>query len=134
MGTEVSAASTSAFAARHIGPTAREQQVMLRDLGLSDLQDLVDQVVPEPIRLDLDQACAGLPSGCSESQALAELREIAAANQAGRSLIGLGYYDCITRPCCSGTFSKIRPGTRPTPPTKPRSAKGAWRPCSISRP
>ncbi|MFZ9566991.1 MAG: aminomethyl-transferring glycine dehydrogenase [Vulcanococcus sp.] len=96
MGTEVSAASTSAFAARHIGPTAREQQVMLRDLGLSDLQDLVDQVVPEPIRLDLDQACAGLPSGCSESQALAELREIAAANQAGRSLIGLGYYDCIT--------------------------------------
>jgi len=96
MVTEVNAAGSSAFVPRHIGPTASQQQAMLRDLGLSDLQDLIDQVVPEAIRLDLEQACAGLPAGCSESQALAELREIASANQVGRSLIGLGYYGCIT--------------------------------------
>ena len=96
MATEVNAAVSSAFVPRHIGPTATEQQTMLQDLGLSDLQDLIDQVVPEAIRLDLDQACAGLPAGCSEAQALAELRQIASANQEGRSLIGLGYYGCIT--------------------------------------
>ncbi|WP_296418368.1 aminomethyl-transferring glycine dehydrogenase [Vulcanococcus sp. DEBay_Sum22DG08_74] len=86
----------SAFVQRHIGPTPAEQQSMLRDLGLPDLEALVRQVVPEPIRLEPAQALEGLPAGCQESQALAELQQIAAANEVRRSLIGLGYYGCIT--------------------------------------
>lgn len=86
----------SAFVQRHIGPTPAEQQSMLRDLGLPDLEALVRQVVPEPIRLEPAQALEGLPVGCQESQALAELQQIAAANEVRRSLIGLGYYCCIT--------------------------------------
>ena len=86
----------SAFVQRHIGPTPAEQQSMLRDLGLPDLEALVRQVVPEPIRLEPAQALEGLPVGCQESQALAELQQIAAANEVRRSLIGLGYYGCIT--------------------------------------
>ena len=86
----------SAFVQRHIGPTPAEQQSMLRDLGLPDLEALVRQVVPEPIRLEQAQALEGLPAGCQESQALAELQQIAAANEVRRSLIGLGYYGCIT--------------------------------------
>ena len=86
----------SAFVQRHIGPTPAEQQSMLRDLGLPDLEALVRQVVPEPIRLEPAHALEGLPVGCQESQALAELQQIAAANEVRRSLIGLGYYGCIT--------------------------------------
>ncbi len=86
----------SAFVQRHIGPTPAEQQTMLRDLGLADLEALVRQVVPEPIRLEPAQALEGLPAGCHEAQALAELEQIAAANEVRRSFIGLGYYGCIT--------------------------------------
>ena len=86
----------SAFVQRHIGPTPAEQQTMLRDLGLTDLESLVRQVVPEPIRLEPAEALEGLPTGCQEAQALTELQQIAAANDVRRSLIGLGYYGCIT--------------------------------------
>ena len=86
----------SAFVQRHIGPTPAEQQTMLRDLGLADLESLVRQVVPEAIRLEPAQALEGLPAGCHEAQALTELQQIAAANEVRRSLIGLGYYGCIT--------------------------------------
>ena len=86
----------SPFVARHIGPTAGEQASMLADLGLGSLDELIAAVVPEAIRLDAAGAAQGLPAGCSEAEALAELAEIAAANQVRRSLIGLGYYDCIT--------------------------------------
>ena len=86
----------SPFVARHIGPTDGEQASMLADLGLNSLDALIAAVVPESIRLDAAAAAQGLPAGCSEAEALAELGQIAAANQVRRSLIGLGYYDCIT--------------------------------------
>ena len=89
-------AGLSPFAARHIGPTAAEQASMLADLGLGSLEELIAQVVPEAIRLDAAAAAAALPSGCDEAEALAELQQIAEANQLRRSLIGLGYHDCIT--------------------------------------
>ena len=99
MATELSSAfrpALSPFVARHIGPDGAQQGRMLADLGLTDLDDLVAQVVPEAIRLAPEQAEEGLPAGCDEAQALAELQAIAAANQVQRSLIGLGYYGCIT--------------------------------------
>ncbi|WP_398328170.1 aminomethyl-transferring glycine dehydrogenase [Vulcanococcus sp.] len=89
-------AGLSPFVARHIGPTAAEQATMLADLGLGSLEELIAEVVPEAIRLDAAAAAEGLPAGCDEAQALAELQQIAATNQVRRSLIGLGYHDCIT--------------------------------------
>jgi len=86
----------SPFVARHIGPTAAEQASMLADLGLGSLEELIAEVVPEAICLDATAAEEGLPAGCSEAEALAELQQMAAANQVRRSLIGLGYADCIT--------------------------------------
>jgi glycine dehydrogenase len=86
----------SAFTARHIGPSPAEQAHMLEQLGASDLESFVAEVVPAGILLDAAAAAAGLPEGCSEAQALAELEQIAAANQLRRSLIGLGYYGTVT--------------------------------------
>ncbi|MEY2645198.1 MAG: hypothetical protein RLZZ611_1847 [Cyanobacteriota bacterium] len=86
----------SPFVARHIGPSEAEQRRMLNDLGLNDLEQLVAEVVPAAIRLEPEQGLAGLPAGCDEAEALAELAAIAASNQVRRSLIGLGYHDCVT--------------------------------------
>lgn len=84
------------FIGRHIGPSAAEQQRMLAELGASSLEALAAQVVPADLLLDPAASAAGLPEPCSEAQALAELAEIAAANQLQRSLIGQGYYGTAT--------------------------------------
>ena len=83
------------FIQRHIGITETEQTQMLKDLGLSSLDELVRQVVPDSILLRGDN---NLPEPCSEQQALEELKEIAEHNIVKRTLIGQGYYGTITPP------------------------------------
>jgi glycine dehydrogenase len=85
----------SEFIQRHIGPSESEQQEMLTDLGLSTIEELVREVVPTSILLRGDSK---LPEGCSEQQALTELKNIARHNIVKRSLIGQGYYGTITPP------------------------------------
>ncbi|MFM7651915.1 MAG: glycine dehydrogenase (aminomethyl-transferring), partial [Vulcanococcus sp.] len=96
MATDTVSAALSPFVGRHVGPSEAEQARMLADLGLTDLEQLVAEVVPAEIRLAPAEGIADLPEGCDEALALAELRAIAAANQVRRSLIGLGYHGCIT--------------------------------------
>jgi glycine dehydrogenase len=86
----------SPFAARHIGPSEADQERMLADLGCSNLESFVAEVVPASILLDSDTAAGDLPEGCGEAQALAELEQIASANVCRRSLIGLGYAGTAT--------------------------------------
>ena len=85
----------SDFFRRHIGPSKDQQTQMLQDLGLSNLDELVRQVVPDSILLRGEN---NLPRGCHEHQALAELKNIAKANNVKPSLIGQGYYGTITPP------------------------------------
>ena len=92
-GTRSLLAHPADFPHRHIGPGESEIAEMLEALGVSSLDELVDETVPGGIRLgeELD-----LPAPLSEPQALAELREKAAENQIFRSFIGRGDHDCIT--------------------------------------
>jgi glycine dehydrogenase len=69
---------------------------MLAELGCRDLESFVAEVVPPDILLPAELAAQGLPQGCDEARALAELALIAAANQPRRSLIGLGYAATVT--------------------------------------
>ena len=85
----------SEFIQRHIGPTPEEQSKMLDDLGVSTIDELIRQIVPDSILLRGDSK---LPEGCSEQQALTELKQIAEKNDVKRSLIGQGYYGTITPP------------------------------------
>tara|TARA_B100000902_G_scaffold399343_1_gene469718 strand:- start:892 stop:3672 length:2781 start_codon:yes stop_codon:yes gene_type:complete len=85
----------SEFIQRHIGPSESEQRKMLADLGLSTIDELVREIVPDSILLRGD---SNLPEGCSEQEALTELKEIASHNIVKRSLIGQGYYGTITPP------------------------------------
>ncbi|HKY59469.1 MAG TPA: aminomethyl-transferring glycine dehydrogenase [Gemmatimonadota bacterium] len=84
-----------AFASRHIGPRPEDLPTMLESMGYGDLDQLIDAVVPGSIRLErpLD-----LPPPATETEALAELRELAGRNRVFRSYIGMGYNDTFTPP------------------------------------
>jgi glycine dehydrogenase len=81
------------FVNRHVDPTSEEIDQMLKALGFSSLDALIDETVPSSIRL---QKPLDLPEQKSEHEALKQLRAIASENQVFRSFIGMGYYDCIT--------------------------------------
>ncbi|MBH8555004.1 aminomethyl-transferring glycine dehydrogenase [Nostocaceae cyanobacterium CENA357] len=83
----------SNFTQRHIGANSNDIQRMLDVLGFASLDALIDQTVPQAIRLNKPLQ---LPEAQSEYAALAKLKKIAAKNQVCRSYIGMGYYDCIT--------------------------------------
>ena len=59
----------SEFIKRHIGPSEEEQSEMLSDLGLSSIDELIRQVVPDSILLRGDNK---LPDGCTEQEALTD--------------------------------------------------------------
>jgi len=83
----------AAFADRHIGPIASEQAAMLAELGYESLEALVDAAVPDAIR---EREPLALGEGVSETEALAQLRDMGGRNEVFTSLIGLGYHDTIT--------------------------------------
>ncbi|WP_414581691.1 aminomethyl-transferring glycine dehydrogenase [Scytonema sp. PCC 10023] len=85
----------SSFRERHIGPSPNDIQQMLEVLGYTTVDKLIDQAVPQAIRLSRPLE---LPEAQSEYAALTKLKEIASKNQVFRSFIGMGYYDCITPP------------------------------------
>lgn len=88
-------APTDSFTKRHIGPSGAQIEQMLKVLGYSSLDDLINQAVPPAIRL---RQPLQLLQAQSEYAALATLKEIASKNQVFRSYIGMGYHDCITPP------------------------------------
>jgi glycine dehydrogenase len=83
------------FVYRHIGPSDPDIREMLGLLGYDSLDALVDAVVPTALRLPRSLKL-GPPRG--EHELLSEVRAIAGKNQVFRSMIGMGYYDCIVPP------------------------------------
>jgi glycine dehydrogenase len=87
--------SASSFQARHLGPQPSDVAEMLAAIGVSSLDQLIDETVPAAIRRAKPLKLA---DGESEAAYLARLRGIAGKNKVFRSYIGLGYYGCITPP------------------------------------
>ncbi|ACU39171.1 aminomethyl-transferring glycine dehydrogenase [Actinosynnema mirum] len=82
------------FADRHVGPRPAELARMLDVIGVGSLEELAQRAVPESIRegdLALD-----LPEPATETEALAELRALAARNRPMTQMIGLGYHGTFT--------------------------------------
>ncbi|WP_284550364.1 aminomethyl-transferring glycine dehydrogenase [Aestuariimicrobium sp. T2.26MG-19.2B] len=81
------------FAVRHIGPRETDLEHMLDVVGVASLDDLVDQAMPAAIAMNgpLD-----LPEALDEAAHLARMRELAALNNPGRSMIGMGWYGTVT--------------------------------------
>ncbi|WP_353172652.1 aminomethyl-transferring glycine dehydrogenase [Paracandidimonas soli] len=85
--------SSRDFISRHVGPSEEDQAHMLKAIGLSDMQTLIRQVVPQGIARH-ELLALGAPR--SEADVLAELKTIAGRNRVLRSFIGQGYYGTHT--------------------------------------
>ncbi len=77
---------------RHIGPNAEETTAMLKAIGVSSLDELIDRTVPKGIRaknaLDVGPAM-------TELEYLEHMRDLGRGNKQYRSYIGLGYNGTI---------------------------------------
>lgn len=83
------------FTHRHLGPNEQEVAEMLKVIGVSSMEQLIDETIPAGIRIN---RALNIPEAMTEYEYLTELRKTAAKNQVFRSHIGLGYYDTITPP------------------------------------
>ncbi|MEM1027456.1 MAG: aminomethyl-transferring glycine dehydrogenase [Planctomycetota bacterium] len=88
------------FARRHMGLSDTDRQAMLDAIGVGSVNALIEQTVPQDIRLhgelQLDGLSAKQPLG--EAAALAKLKAYADLNQPKTSMIGMGYHGTITPP------------------------------------
>ncbi len=81
------------FVDRHNGVSNQELPDMLRAIGVKSLDQLIDETVPDKIRLKQDM---DLPQAMTEFDFLNELKQTAAKNKVYRSYIGMGYHGTIT--------------------------------------
>lgn len=81
------------FVNRHIGPKENDIEFMLKSIGVNSLNELINQTVPEEIRL---KKLPGLDEPISEFQLIEKLRKIGEKNKVFKFYIGLGYYPTIT--------------------------------------
>jgi glycine dehydrogenase len=84
--------SANSFLYRHVGPRPNEIDEMVKQMGVSSLDELIDKTIPADIRL---QKPLELPDGLSEHEYINRLRHIARKNRICKSYIGLGYYGTI---------------------------------------
>ena len=83
------------FAGRHIGPGADETASMLKAIGVTSLEELINNTLPSSIRAKQSLDTAG---PISEYEYINDLRKIAGLNKIYKTYIGQGYYDTITPP------------------------------------
>lgn len=84
--------NTNSFQSRHIGPNVQEQEEMLSAIGVSSLTQLIDETIPNDIRLKNNLS---LDAPMSEYQYLNHIEEISKKNKVFKSYIGLGYHEAI---------------------------------------
>ena len=77
------------FSNRHIGPDENQIQDMLEAIGVSDLETLMDQTVPEIIRL---RQPLRLDDPLSEQEFLEHIYQLGQKNKVFKSYIGMGYH------------------------------------------
>ncbi|MFI5156981.1 MAG: aminomethyl-transferring glycine dehydrogenase, partial [Chitinophagales bacterium] len=81
------------FASRHIGPNEEETAQMLKAIGISSLNELINKTIPASIR---NKEAIQVTSPVSEFEYLSDLQAIASKNKVFKTYIGQGYYDTIT--------------------------------------
>ena len=84
---------TQDFIRRHIGPSEAQTKAMLNDIGAESVDALIDEIVPDDIRLT---ELPAIGDSKTEVQALADLKAVANLNKINTSYIGLGYYPTLT--------------------------------------
>ncbi len=81
------------FVNRHIGPRDEDIEKMLEVVGVSSLDELIDQTVPSDIRL---KEPLSYRKGLSEHLFFKKIYGLAKKNKVFNSYIGMGYYNTVT--------------------------------------
>jgi glycine dehydrogenase len=81
------------FVNRHNGVSNKDLPKMLETIGVQSLDQLIDETVPDKIRLKKEM---DLPEALTEFDFLNELKRTAAKNKVYKTYIGMGYHGTIT--------------------------------------
>src|SRR6056300_1364114 len=84
---------TDKFVERHIGPNEVEVQKMLAKINANSIDELLDQTIPESIRLNEP---LNLEREISEFEFSKHIQELGRKNKKFSNFIGLGYHPTIT--------------------------------------
>ncbi len=84
---------TDVFASRHIGIREEDLPHMFKTVGVENLQQLINETIPDDIRLKNPLA---LDKAMSENQFLNHLQKLSEKNKVFSSYIGLGYHESLT--------------------------------------
>lgn len=80
--------NTESFSRRHIGPRESDIKLMLKTVNASSIDELIEDTIPENIRL---KNALELEDPLSESDYLMHLKTISHLNKVFKTYIGLGY-------------------------------------------
>ncbi|NDV82630.1 aminomethyl-transferring glycine dehydrogenase [Bacteroides sp. 51] len=81
------------LADRHIGITPKDEEIMLKKIGVKSLDELIEKTIPANIRLKEPMK---LSETLSEHKFAQHMGELSAKNKLFTSYIGMGWYDTIT--------------------------------------
>lgn len=87
--------SSNSFINRHNGPRKEDVHLMLEKMGLSSVDQLIDETIPPSIRM---HEPLQMDEGISEYAYQQHIRSLAAKNHIFKTYIGLGYYNTIVPP------------------------------------
>jgi len=83
---------TDSFVLRHVGPRENEINDMIKTIGVSSVDELIDKTIPADIRLANN---LNLPKAMSEYEYMTHIQELATKNKLFKNYIGLGYHPTI---------------------------------------
>ena len=80
------------FVRRHIGIEEKDIRTMLSVIGASSLEQLINETIPQNIRL---KQAPNLPDAMTEREYTEHIAELASKNEVFTSYIGMGWYDTV---------------------------------------
>src|SRR5690606_14393066 len=84
--------NTTQFVSRHISLNDADKKAMLKKIGVSGIDELISQTIPDSIRLEKDLE---ISPALSEYEMLAHSKELASRNALFDNYIGFGYFNTI---------------------------------------
>ncbi|MFL2999108.1 MAG: aminomethyl-transferring glycine dehydrogenase [Cytophagales bacterium] len=81
------------FSSRHNSISPRDENLMLKQIGVKSVDELIKLTIPDTIRLENDLI---LEKPKTENEFLSHFKTLALKNRKFKTYIGTGYYDCFT--------------------------------------
>ena len=110
------------LACRHIGISEKDEEKMLRKIGVGSLDELIDKTIPANIRLKEPLA---LPAPMTEYEFGQHITRLACKTNFTQRISASAGITPLPPPLFNGMYSRIRYGTLLIPPTRQKFRKDA---------